>query len=237
VRVFDTLPTADQEELFGHVQVFLAEKRFEGCAGLTMTDEIRVTIAAQACLLLLHRETDYYPSVVSILVYPHTILATEPRQIGYVVSEEPTAVLGQTGRRLGVVLLAWDATQHGVIDPHDGDNVVVHEFAHQLDYEDGVTDGTPALPSRAAVRTWARVLGADYKRLQADARAGRSSVLDDYGATNPAEFFAVATETFFERPRALRRHRPDLYAQLEAYFHQDPAALAPPEHFPPHPHP
>src|SRR6476661_4927515 len=134
--VFLRLSAEDRRELLGHIQVFIAEKHFEGCGGLKMTDEIRVTIAAQACLLLLHRDTDYYPELKSILVYPTGYTATEERHIGGGIWEEgPEDRLGHTGRRLGALVLAWDAVRHGAASPADGENLVLHEFAHQLDFE------------------------------------------------------------------------------------------------------
>jgi Mlc titration factor MtfA (ptsG expression regulator) len=222
--VFRRLSHEDQAELLRHVQVFLAEKRFEGCAGLELTDEIRLTIAAQACLLLLHRETDYYPQLSTILVYPSTYLAHGERHLeGPIWEEGGEYRLGHTARLLGVIVLAWDAAKRGAMNPSDGQNVVLHEFAHQLDFEDYSTDGAPALATRAEYLEWARVMSSEFKALQAAEEAGTPTLLDPYGATNPAEFFAVATEAFFERPRALRARHPELYAELAKFFRQDPA--------------
>jgi MtfA peptidase len=222
--VFGRLPLEDQAELLRHVQVFLAEKRFEGCGGLKLTDEIRLTIAAQACLLLLHRETDYYPQLSTILVYPSTYMAPSERHLEGPIWEEGREYrLGHTGRGLGVIVLAWDAAKRGATNPSDGQNVVLHEFAHQLDFEDYSTDGAPALATRAEYLAWARVMSGEFKALRAAEEAGMPTVLDTYGATNPAEFFAVATEAFFERPRALRARHPELYAELGRFFRQDPA--------------
>jgi Mlc titration factor MtfA (ptsG expression regulator) len=221
------LPPADQGELYGHVQVFLAEKRFEGCGGLQITDEVRVTIAAQACVLLLHRETDYYPRLTSILVYPSTYLAPGGRRApgGLVVNEAPQARLGESWSR-DLVVLAWDAVLAGAADIHDSHNVVLHEFAHQLDQEDGSSNGAPVLPRRSMVVAWARVLGEDYEALLRDIEDNHRTLIDRYGATSPAEFFAVATETFFEQPRQLKERHPALYEQLAAFYQQDPAALS-----------
>jgi Mlc titration factor MtfA (ptsG expression regulator) len=221
---FRRLSPADQAELLSHVQIFLAEKRFEGCGGLEVTDEIRLTIAAQACLLLLHRETDYYPQLSTILVYPSTYVAHGERHLeGPIWEEGGQSLLGHTQCRLGVIVLAWDAAKWGATNPSDGRNVVLHEFAHQLDFEDYSTDGAPALATREEYREWARVMSSEFKALQAAEEAGAPTVLDTYGATNPAEFFAVATEAFFERPAALRARHPELYAELEKFFRQDPA--------------
>ena len=225
VPIFNRLPQADQRELQGHIQVFLAEKYLEGCGGLELTEEIKVTIAAQACLLLLHRETDYYPRLITILVYPHAYVAKSVEPIGGgVVQEGETARLGEAWKE-GVVVLSWDDVRQGASDLHNGHNVVLHEFAHQLDQQDGSADGTPILEHRSQYVTWARVLGDEYEQLRRDIEQGRTDVLDEYGATNPAEFFAVATECFFEKPIPLRRKHPQLYEELKAYYRQDPASL------------
>lgn len=227
VPIFRRLPPADQTELLGCVQIFLAEKRFEGCGGLELTDEIRVTIAAQACLLLLHRETDYYPELTSILVYPSSYVAHEDRYLGNNIWEQGEEDrLGHTGRRMGSLVLAWDEAKRGAADPADGRNLVLHEFAHQLDFEDSQTDGAPALTTHAEYLAWARVMSREFEALRDAADAGMPTVLDTYGATNPAEFFAVATEAFFERPRALREKKPELYARLRKFYRQDPVSYS-----------
>ncbi len=219
------LPAADRAELEGHVQVFLAEKHFEGCNGLAITDEIRVTIAAQACILLLHRETDYFSKLVSILVYPSAYVASGERQIGGgIVSDERSVRLGESWVS-GVVVVAWDDVRAGAHDIHDGQNVVLHEFAHQLDQETGTSDGAPILPRRSMYVAWARVLGHDFEQLVHESEHQHRTLIDEYGATNPAEFFAVVTETFFEKPRQLKAQFPELYEQLRGFYRQDPAAL------------
>jgi len=224
VPFFDRLPPDDQSELLGHVQVFLAEKNFEGCGGLRLTDEIRVTIATQACLLLLHRRTDYYPRLVTILVYPSGFVVDEKRHLeGHIWSDGREGRLGETGRQMGSMVLAWDAAKSGATDPSDGKNLVLHEFAHQLDFEDFAADGVPALGSRGDKLSWAGVMKMEFAALRAADETGIPTLLDTYGATNPAEFFAVATEAFFERPRALRRQHPRLYDELERFFRQNPA--------------
>src|SRR4029450_11513187 len=145
--------------LLCHIQVFLAEKRFEGCGGFEITDEVRVTIAAQACLLLLHRETDYFPGLLTILVYPLTYMVQEDHQIGEHVWEERTVSrLGETGRRMGSLVLSWGAVKHGAAGPPDGGNVVLHEFAHQLDYENHAADGVPGLATREEQTAWSEVM-------------------------------------------------------------------------------
>ncbi len=225
--IFNRLSARDQAELVGHTQVFLAEKHFEGCGGLELTDEIRVTIAGQACLLLLHRETDYYPDLISILVYPTGYTAREERHIGGGIWEEGGEDrLGHTGRRLGALVLAWDAVRHVAAAPADGENLVLHEFAHQLDFENQSSDGTPALETHGDYLAWARVMSAEFNALRNASDAGLPTLLDDYGATNPSEFFAVITEAFFERPCALKKKHPALYGQLQRFFHQDPTTYS-----------
>ena len=225
--VFCRLPPEDRSELLGHIQVFLAEKHFEGCGGLDLTDEIRVTIAGQACLLLLHRETDYYPELTSILVYPTGYTEDGERYLGGGVWEEgPEHRLGHTGRNLRALVLAWDAASHGASDPSDGQNVVLHEFAHQLDFENRDADGTPALGTRAEYLAWARVMSAEFDALRHAEIRGDPGVLDWYGAKNPSEFFAVATEAFFERPKAMKATHPELYEEMKNFFQQDPVTFS-----------
>lgn len=223
VPFFRRLSASDQTELLGHIRVFLAEKRFEGCAGLEVTDEIRVTIAAQACLLLLRRKTNYFPHLLTVLVYPSTYLVDEKRPLEGPVWEEGTmGRLGETGRIMGSLVLAWDAAKSGAADSSDGKNVVLHEFAHQLDFENGSADGAPAFASREQQLSWGGVMRTEFASLRAADDTGIPTLLDTYGAVNPAEFFAVSTEAFFERPCALRAHHPKLYAELQRYFLQDP---------------
>ena len=223
VAFFIRLSAADQTELLDHAQVFLAEKNFEGCAGQEITDEVRVTIAAQACLLLLHRETDYFPRLLTILVYPSTYLADENRPVTAEIWEEGKhARLGETQRTMGSMVLAWDAVKEGAADPSDGKNVVLHEFAHQLDYENFAADGAPALATREQQMSWREVMRTEFASLRAADDTGIPTLLDTYGATNPAEFFAVSVEAFFERPAALRSRHPKFYAELQRYFNQSP---------------
>jgi len=223
VPCYRLLSPDEQKELQGDIAVFLDEKRFEGCGGLEITDTIRVTIAAQACLLLLHRDHDDYPGLRSILVYPHHYFAPT-RQAGpggTVVSAEQ-ARLGESWPR-GAVVLAWDAVQGGARDPHDGRNLVLHEFAHQLDQENYRADGVPLLPRTSMFVPWARILGREYETLVAEVNQESRTDIDPYAATNPAEFFAVVTEYFFERPVELEAAHPELYDALRQFYQQDPA--------------
>lgn len=225
------LSEADREELKRHILVFLDEKRFEGAGGLKVTDEMRVLIAAQACLLLLHRETGYYPGVKTILLYPHAFITTSKRMgPGGVITEETGVRLGEAWHGVnspmsgGPVILAWDHVAEGAADVHDGQNVVLHEFAHALDGESGGMDGAPRLDRRSMYVAWARVLGHEYEELIQALVHGCPHTLDAYAATNPAEFFAVATEMFFEQPEKMKARSPELYEQLVGFYKQDPGA-------------
>lgn len=218
-----------QERLKKHVQVFLAEKHFEACGDLEeVTDEMRVVIAAQACLLLIGlKRHDYFSELRSILVYPGAFhrgrqrLFSLPDEQG---SDESNAVLLGESWSSGSVIIAWKSALRGALNEDDGENVVMHEFAHQLDQADGVADGAPILNSPADYKDWARVLGRDYEKLVEKTEAGKRELIDSYGATNPAEFFAVATETFFEKPRKLRKKHAELYDELKDYYGLDPAS-------------
>ncbi|MFN2509484.1 MAG: zinc-dependent peptidase [Chthoniobacterales bacterium] len=224
IPYYRRLSQSEQRELRNLIRVFLAEKKFEGCGGLEMTDEIRVTIAAQACILLLNREHDYYAGLRSVLVYPSSYVAPSRFvDAAGVVHEGGESRLGEAWMR-GAIILSWDDVRRASGDFQDGHNVTLHEFAHQLDQQDGTFDGAPLLEKRSHYRSWARILMKEYKALQAVTERGEASVIDRYGASDPAEFFAVITEAFFERPKALKGKHPELYAELKRFFRQDPAA-------------
>lgn len=217
------LPPETLTELEGFIQIFLAEKSFEGAGGLTMTDEIRLTIAAQACMLLLGREPHFYPGLDAIIVYPHAYVSRMARRRpDGTVSDAPQVRLGESWKQ-GVLVLSWDDVVSGAGDIHDGHNVVFHEFAHQLDAEHGLADGAPPLEKRSMYVAWARALGTEYEDLVTRLRRHAPTFLDAYAATSPAEFFAVATEFFFEKPQAMRAGHAELYEQLKAFYRQDPA--------------
>ena len=225
VPFYKNLPVEDKKELQQHVLIFMSEKHFEGCGGLKITDEIRVTIAAQACILLLHRKTDYYPGLSSILVYPQAYFArmTEHQPNG-VVTEGYDLRSGESWHR-GSVVLSWDDVRGAAANIHDGNNVVLHEFAHQLDDSGAKGDNTPVFQNRSSYIAWARVLQKDFEKLRCEVSRQRKTFLDEYGATNLPEFFAVATEYFFEKPRELRKLHPELYQELKFFYQQDPAEL------------
>ena len=196
VALTHRLGVAERMKLRELVQVFLAEKHFEGCGDLELTDEVRVTIAAQACLLLLGRDASLYDDVHSILVYPSTMVAP-PRKLG--LFEQPRAPIGHgvalQGEAImgGPVILAWDAALAGGREEVPG-NVVLHELAHKIDMANGAVDGAPPLESRAQIRRWSAVCTEAFARLRRDVELGWPTALDPYGATNEAEFFAVAPE-------------------------------------------
>jgi Mlc titration factor MtfA (ptsG expression regulator) len=221
------LDARERQHLRDLVRVFVAEKHWEGCGGLTLTDEMRVTIAAQACLLVLELPHELYRNVDSILVYPSTVVAPQRPLGAFEIPLQPVdgplPILGQAQIR-GPVILVWDAVKRMGRHPESGHNVVYHEFAHKLDMLDGRADGTPPLQRRTEYQRWAEVCSRVYRTLREQAERGRRSLLDAYGATSEAEFFAVATEQFFDRPVALRRRHPELYGVLQAFYRQDPAA-------------
>lgn len=221
VPIYHRLPNTLKQQLHGLVQVFLHEKTFVGCGGLEMTDEIKVTIAAQACMLLLNRKTSFYARLKTIYVYPNTYVAKSVEHNDGLVTEGPSVRLGESWQN-GPVVLAWDSIVGGARNVEDGRNVVFHEFAHQLDQEDGGADGAPILDTRDGYRRWAAVLGEEYNRLSQQQHGRHRSVIDQYGAVNPAEFFAVATEAFFEKPRQMHKHNRDLYEELKRYYKLDP---------------
>lgn len=216
-----------QHQLHKLVQQFLFQKKFVGCAGLEVDDEIRLTIAGQACLLLLNRHTRVYPALQTVLVYPSAFLVPRKQvDAAGVVSEARQDLLGESWSD-GRVVLSWDHVQRGAHDWTDGQNVVLHEFAHQLDSESGHNNGAPYLGSDTNYRSWSEVLSRDFANLQVDAMYRQHSVMDHYGATSPAEFFAVATETFFEKPWQMAERHGALFAELFKYYRVDPRAWLP----------
>ena len=220
--IYRFLSESDRRELRSYIRWFVASKEFEGCDGLVISDEIRVLVAAQACLLLLHRETPCYERLRLIRIYPGSFLDRNSAD----------TIIGESWQH-GVVLLAWDSVRGGTTNPFDGQNVVLHEFAHQLDQEDGKADGTPLLGVGMATSeqagvyaSWARMLSKEYEELRRSIEERGKAVMDSYGGCDQAEFFAVATECFFEKPKQLCKRHPDLYGALRQFYRQDPAAWA-----------
>ena len=227
VAHFSFLSPDEKTKLEELVRFFIAEKTFEGCGGLDMTDEIRVVIAAEACLLVLGLPSYQYKRLESILVYPTTVTIPNTRQSvfteNFSIVPDNQAILGQAWMN-GPVILVWDAVVRDARHPERGHNVVYHEFAHILDMRDGTADGTPELHTTKLFKAWVEVCSKEYFRLQKRVKGGKKTMLDSYGAVHEAEFFAVATELFFDRPRQMRRERPELYEVLAAYYRQDAAA-------------
>ena len=218
---FHKLNTEMQQQLQDRIQLFIARMKFYGCNGQKIDDEIRVTIAAEACLLLLNRKTGIYPGLRYILVYP-SAFKTNNKQHNPdgTVSRVRLGMLGQSWSN-GKIILSWDDVEHGIEDFHDGNNVVLHEFAHQLDGESGSTNGAPKL-IKNSYQSWAKTLSREFETLVQARENHVKSVMDYYGSTNPAEFFAVCTETFFEKPGQLSATHPELFAELQTYYSVDP---------------
>ncbi|MEJ2239114.1 MAG: zinc-dependent peptidase [Gemmatimonadales bacterium] len=225
VPIAARLSDTDQERLCRLMQLFLKEVPIEGCAGLEVTEEIRVTIAAQACLLLLGMPYPRYTRVRRVLVYPSTFV---PKTVQLPSSGQlvrPDVPLRGQAWTSGIVVLGWDAVERDTRVSTDGENVILHEFAHMLDAEDGSLDGIPVVESPAAYGAWARLVSTQFNDHLDRVERGELTVLDPYGAENRAEFFAVATEAFYERAAKLRDAQPGLYALLVDFFKIDPAQL------------
>ena len=222
VALYRRLPPDLKKQLHGHINIFLSEKTFEGCSGQAITDEIKLTIAALACVLLLNRKTDYYPWLISILLYPDAYFVNKDYQIGGQVLKGREVNLGESWEN-GAVVLSWNKIKNESPDEKSEDSLVIHEFAHQLDAEDGFVNGLPELGKNSSYEKWAGVLRREYEELRIDAVNGEDDVIDGYGAENPAEFFAVASESFFLKSCEIRKMHPELYQELCKFYNLDPA--------------
>jgi MtfA peptidase len=220
--VYARLPADLQLQLKKLVQVFVAEKPFIGCNGIVVTEEMRVLIAAQACLLQLNRRAGGFPRLRQVLVYPGAFIVDRAEHDGAgLVREGRRVLLGESWQQ-GQVILSWDDVLAGAADPDDGENVVVHEFAHQLDQENGPANGAPPLGGRDRYGRWSAVLASAYAAVRERVARGEPTLIGAYGAATPAEFFAVASERFFEQPHALAAEAPALYRELAACYAVDP---------------
>jgi MtfA peptidase len=218
ILIIAQLSAYEQQRLQGHIQVFLAEKQFIGCRGLQVTQEMKVIIAAIACLLLLNEQGNYFPKLRSILVYPDAYWVNETVNVGHgIVENRKVARLGESWS-VDQVILSWAQVEYDLQHWSDGKNVVLHEFAHQLDQADGRAEGVPILQNQLDYSTWATVMTEAYQQLCDNVSMGNRTVLDSYGTLNPAEFFAVATETFFEKPQSLKRQHLPLYNLLRSFY-------------------
>ena len=220
---FARLPADVQLRLKKQAQVLMAEKPFIGCAGLQITDEMRVLVCVQAALLL-RPGTGHFDNLRQILIYPGAFAvqrsSADPAGL---VRDERHALVGESWQQ-GQVILSWQDVLQGAADPSDGRNVVLHEFAHQLDQVKGVANGAPWQPGAKARALWARVMEAEFQALQRRLAADEPSLIEAYAATNPAEFFAVLSELYFEKPLDLAQQHPALYGQLRGLYGVDPLA-------------
>jgi Mlc titration factor MtfA (ptsG expression regulator) len=216
------LTDSDKQRLHDLVRIFIAEKEFEGCKGLEITDEVRVTIAALACLMVLEFKDYCFDNVQTILVYPEAYTAPEQKVVGGVVLEDASDRLGEAHYR-GPLILSWADVIWDAGETRQGTNLVFHEFAHQIDMLNGAADGVPLLPRRLR-GPWQKIMASEYERLRRAAERGRETLIDPYGTTDPAEFFAVVTECFFDLPGPLQAEHPDLYALFRDYYQQDPVS-------------
>jgi len=220
------LTPQEQALLLRHARQLLTGFRWEGCNGLELSEEMCLMIAAQAALLTWKRVDLPFPRLKTVLVYPGGAFAHHPSPEGMSRDdgEARTPMEGLSDSK-GSIVLAWESVLAGAVGPDDGENVVLHEFAHQLDVADGIYDGVPLLPSAELTESWAATLVEAYEAFKESMTAGAPGPLDPYALTSKVEFFAVASSTFFERPGELRAAYPALYRRLAEYFAQDPAEL------------
>jgi Mlc titration factor MtfA (ptsG expression regulator) len=217
-----TMPADLQLQLKRRMQVFLAEKPFIGCGGLEVSDEMRVTVATQACLLLLNQRGAHFEDLRQILLYPGPFVVDRSRTDAMGLQHEQRQVLQGESWQQGQVILSWPDVLEGASVVDDGRNVVIHEFAHQRDQENGRANGAPLLFGQQRRTRWARVMSREYAALRRRLAAGEPTLLDAYGATAPAEFFAVASEVFFEQSALLAEQHPALYRELSGYYRINP---------------
>jgi MtfA peptidase len=218
------LPPQLRERLHALVRIFVGEKTFVGCNGLEVTQEMRVVVAAYACMLVVNRPdvpgSHFYDDLFSILVYPTPFIVPHTHRDGHGIVTEGHRVLSGQAWDSRRIIVSWQDIEDGLASGH---NVVLHEFAHYLDMEDETMDGAPGLGSARAYREWSSVFWSEYERLRGELNSGQPTFLDPYAATEPAEFFAVVTEAFFEKPQELRAQHANLYEQLRRYYRVDPA--------------
>lgn len=220
------IPPDIRKRLVGIARILAEEKNFEACGGFSeITEEVKALICLQAAILIVKLpKHKFYPRLQSILIYPGAFHDRGQRRFG--VSEEPSRGkhLGESWQT-GSVILSWESVVAGARNDDDGMNVTIHEFAHQLDQVNGAADGVPILRNLKAYRRWAEVFQRNYEEHVEDVEDGRGGepLIDPYGATNPAEFFAVASETFFEEAKELEKKHLDLYTELREYYGVNPA--------------
>ncbi len=221
--LYATLPENLKAALHRGINLFLHDKEFIGCDGQEINDKVRLTIAGNACLLVLAQTRPIYPSFKTILVYPSTYVVTQKTHDGQVVFDEHSTRAGESWYR-GPIVLSWSDTMHGSKNTEDGQNVVIHEFAHKLDEENGVMDGLPILRDKSHYGEWSQVLNTEYNAFLKRVERRKNKVIDEYGAISPVEFFAVISESFFEKPDRMKSEFPELYGQLQQFYGLDPAS-------------
>lgn len=224
VPLIEKLPTELRTKLDGKINLLLNQVEFSGCSGLDVTDEMKLSIAAQACLLVVNRDL-WYDHLTTILIYPTAFKSRHHERTGCVVKEKEKVRTGESWSR-GPIILSWMDAQRGALNDHDGHNVVLHEFAHKIDELSGRTNGIPALSGIEQLKDWAAVFDPAYKKHIRAIEAGHQTILDPYGASGPQEFFAVAVEAFFEKPKAFRHADPEVYKQMSRFFQLDPSNWA-----------
>jgi MtfA peptidase len=222
VPIYTRLPHEMRKTLQGCINYFLAEKVFVGCNDFAITDEVRITIAGNACLLVVNREKKYFPGFKSILVYPEAYVAKQVSYDGMVEIHGDSTRAGESWHR-GPIVLSWSDVLYGAGNDNDGSNVILHEFAHKLDEENRIMDGLPVLRESNHYKEWASVLTEEYAEFINRVEHGKNDVIDEYGAVSAAEFFAVATEAFFEKSTHMKKKLPDLYLQFKTFYGLDPA--------------
>ena len=217
IPLLKILTAKQKRKLEGKINLFLNQIDFLGCNGVEVTDHMRLLIAAQACLLIVNTKGLWYDTLRTVLIYPSAFQSTEIEDDGLIVSEYNSVRVGESWYR-GPVILSWSDSKTGTYIGNDGHNVVIHEFAHQLDAQTGSTNGMPLLKKGHSSKDWESVFIQAYNKLIDDIDNENETTLDTYAATNPAEFFAVSVETFFEKPNFLKKHNPNLYNQLATFF-------------------
>lgn len=222
VGVWQLLDDDERDTVAANADWLLRHKHWEASFGFELTDAITVTIAVHAGLLVLGLDVDELREVSAVIVYPSAMQSRGERAgpIAGTVSDGPLPILGEAHERRGPVLIAWDEAHAASSDPGHGHNVVLHEFAHKLDMVDQVADGSPVLGRRVDQSRWRAVCTEVFTAMLDGVDR---PPLDPYGATNPAEFFAVATEAFFDVPTYLELHEPELFDLFRDYYNQDPA--------------
>lgn len=214
VPFFSLIPNDQKGRFLLFLRIFSEEKHFIGASGMEITDEVKVVISACAVRLVLYLDISFYDRLTEIVVYPYV----------YHHPDDEIAILGEA-HEWGTVVLSWPAVLEDLANSYDGHETAFHEFAHFLDrFGDGRFDGTPKLRSRVSYRPWAQVMSRHYFALRKRKKEERK-VLRMYGATNEAEFFAVCTEAYFEKPRQMKKLLPDLYEELQEFYGGDPASL------------